>query len=170
MFLPHSSSPRAPARLLTLLPEVVADVAEQAFFAWAEPCGDVRFAELLVGSSTSPAWHARVGFCGVVTGALEVLLPDELARELGVALSGRSGGSGEDGLTDEELGDVAGELANMLCGALLTRAGRDQPFVLRPPQVARTTGVREGGRGPSDDLLFSVNDRPVVVRFKASEA
>ncbi len=160
MSLPHSSS--APARLLTLLPEVVADVAEQAFFAWAEPCEDGKFAELVVNQACQ--WvHARVGFSGVVSGTLEVLLPDELARELGVAMVG---GSAE----DVQLGDVAGELANMLCGALLTRADRNQPFELRPPHTGCVAGIRgEDGR-PDHDLLFSVNDRPVVVRLYAPEA
>ena len=162
MSLPHSSSAGAPARLLTLLPEVVADVAEQAFFAWADPCEDTKFAEL-AGNQACPWVHARVGFSGVVSGALEVLLPDDLARELGAAMVG---GPAEEVQSE----DVAGELANILCGALLTRADRNQPFELRPPHIARSAGVREEDRQRDHDLLFSVNDRPVLVRLHGSEA
>ena len=110
MSLPHSSSSPAPADLLTLLPEVVAEVAEHGFFAWAAPCEEQEFANLVATTDAkrpvSPgpaAWLcARVGFRGVVNGSLEVRLPVELARELGVSLTG---GSPSDGLTDQELGE-----------------------------------------------------------------
>ncbi|OFV92301.1 MAG: hypothetical protein A3G76_15435 [Acidobacteria bacterium RIFCSPLOWO2_12_FULL_65_11] len=145
----------------------MAEVAEHAFFAWAEPCEPRAFADLVAASDRSRAtpavWLcARVGFQGVVSGSLEVLLPVELARELGVALTG---GSASDGLTDQELHDVAGELANMLCGVLLTRVDRRQAFELRPPQVARVAGVREQAGRADQDQFFCLNDRPVAVRF-----
>ena len=174
MSSPHSSSQTAPPELLTLLPEVVAEVAEHAFFAWAAPCKEREFAELVAANDTTrsvyagPAtWlRARVGFRGVVSGSLEVRLPVELARELGVALTG---GSPADGLTDHELGDVAGELANMLCGVLLTRVDRHRAFELRPPQVARLADVREGASSSDQNHFFCLNDRPVAVGFGAWE-
>jgi CheY-specific phosphatase CheX len=159
--------------LLTLLPEVVAEVAEHAFFALAAPCEEREFANLVAASEASrsrpapAAWlRARVGFRGVVNGSLEVRLPVALARELGVALTG---GSPIDGLTDQELGDVAGELANMLCGVLLTRVDRRQAFELRPPQVARVADLRDGAASSEQDHFFCLNDRPVAVRFGAWE-
>ncbi|MGB7218348.1 MAG: chemotaxis protein CheX [Vicinamibacterales bacterium] len=173
MSSPHSSSHSAPAELLTLLPAVMAEVAEHAFFAWAAPCGERDFADLVAAKDPphavpagSAAWlRARVSFRGVVAGSLEIQLPVELARELGVALTG---GAATDGLTDQEMGDVAGELANMLCGVLLTRIDRRQAFELRPPQVARMAGVGDGD-GPDADQFFCVNDYPVAVRFGAWE-
>jgi hypothetical protein len=160
--------------LLVLLPEVVAEVAEHAFFAWAEPCEEREFARLVAASDASravpgapAAWlRARVGFRGIVKGSLEVWLPVALARELGLALTG---GSPDDGLTDHELGDVAGELANMLCGVLLTRVDRRQAFELRPPQVARVADVRDGASSSEPAHLFCVSDQPVAVRFGAWE-
>jgi hypothetical protein len=147
----------------------VAEVAEHAFFALAEPCECTRFAALVASADPSchggpaPPWlHARIGFHGVVTGSLEVLLPRELACDLVAALIGADG---TDSLTDEQLDDVAGELANMVCGALLTRTDRDQRFELHPPRLTRTPPV-EGIDGASDgDLYFCLNDRPVVIRF-----
>lgn len=173
MSSPHSSSHSAPAELLTLLPAVMAEVAEHAFFAWAAPCAERDFADLVAAKDPShavptgsAAWlRARVSFRGVVAGSLEIRLPIELARELGVALTG---GAATDGLTDQEMGDVAGELANMLCGVLLTRIDRRQAFELRPPQVARTASVGDGD-GVDADQLFCVNDHPVAVRFGAWE-
>ena len=169
MSSPHSSSQPAPAELLTLLPDVVAEVAEHAFFAMAAPCEEREFATLVAagdqartGPAGSGSWlHARVGFRGIVSGSLEVRLPVELARELGLALTG---GTAADGLTDQELGDVAGELANMLCGVLLTRVDRRQAFELRPPHVVRAAGARDSN-GAEADHLFCLNDRPVAVRF-----
>jgi hypothetical protein len=174
MSLPHSSSPPAPAELLTLLPQVVAEVAEHAFFALAAPCEEREFANLVAANEAArsalagpSAWlRASVGFRGVVNGSLEVRMPVALARELGVALTG---GSPVDGLTDHELGDVAGELANMLCGVLLTRVDRRQAFELRPPQVARVADVRDLAAHTEHDHFFNLNDRPVAVRFGAWE-
>lgn len=177
MSSPHSSSQAAPqaapAELLTLLPDVVAEVAEHAFFAWAAPCEVREFANLVAAAgpphalpaNSAPWLRARVGFRGVVSGSLEVQLPVELARELGVALTG---GTATDGLTDQELGDVAGELANMLCGVLLTRVDRRQAFELRPPQVARAANLRDKDGGDADHL-FCLNDHPMAVRFGAWE-
>ena len=182
-FLPHSfSRPSQESRglrdtegLLTLLPSVMADVADQAFFTWAEPCEDRRFAEFVTkddGALWQPAletsWlSARIGFRGAVAGSLEIRLPRELALDLGLAMLGAS----EDvTLTDEQLDDVTGELANMLCGALLTRAGREQQFDLRPPEIARVPALAEPDGRPGRDVFFCVNDRPMVVRFDVGDS
>src|SRR5258706_11962566 len=89
----HSSSLPAPAELLTLLPVVVAEVAEHAFFAMAEPCEERQFASLVAASEASrsrpaPAGLpcAGVGVRGAGKGLLEARLPGALARELGIAL------------------------------------------------------------------------------------
>src|SRR5258706_4739213 len=117
----HSSSLPAPAELLTLLPVVVAEVAEHAFFAMAEPCEERQFASLVAASEASrsrpaPAgWLcARVGFRGVVNGSPEVRLPVALARELGVALTR---GGPPPGPTAHGTGGLAWPIAHTLCGA-----------------------------------------------------
>ena len=150
-------------RLLTLLPSIVAEVAEQVYFADAEQGEAEQFAAELEARG---AWlHARVGFRGLVTGSLEILLPPDLVSELGIAALGGVSGA----LTDEQLNDVAGEMANMLCGALLTRANRDQRFELMPPQVVRVMDLPSGADTAVTELLFSVNDRPAIVRFRVWE-
>ena len=164
-----SSSPRTPAELLALLPEVGVEVAEQAFFAWAEPCDQPRFDELLAQRDhpleiVAPWWHVHVGFTGVLAGSLEVQMPRELARDLGLAMIG---GDPDHPLTDAELDDVAGEVANMLCGALLTRADRRLQFELQPPRVSHRPAAKQESSDPR--LLFCLNDRPVAVRFDAWE-
>ena len=167
--LPHSSNAASSGDWLAALPRVVTDVAEQAFFAWAVPCERERFAKLVAETSkASPeppdaAWlHAHVGFRGAVMGALEILMPDTLARDLGATVMGKAP---EDPMTDRELRDVAGELANMICGALLTRSNRNEPFELRPPLTERASAQPDEPGEPGLELFFCLNDRPVLVRF-----
>ena len=168
MSLPHSSSSTGSSDWLAVLPGVVTDVAEQAFFAMAEPCEPERFARLVAETSHAAQhlpddmWlHAHVSFRGAVVGALEVLMPDALARSLGATVMDKPFA---EPLTDRDLRDVAGELANMVCGALLTRSNRDQPFELRPPLTERAP-VKSDQTAPGLELFFCLNDLPVLVRF-----
>ncbi|MEQ1909917.1 MAG: chemotaxis protein CheX [Vicinamibacterales bacterium] len=168
MSLPRSSSP-ATAKLLTLLPAVVADVAEQAFFVWAEPCDGKAIAELIAASTvpgTDAGWlAAHIEFRGASAGTFALQLPMALARELG---AGMAGAPAAEALADEQLVDVAGELANMLCGALLTRVDRAQQFELLPPQITQTVGVSRDGGWVEGTQFFSVNDRPMAVRVASA--
>jgi CheY-specific phosphatase CheX len=152
-------------RLLALLPEIMAEVAEQVYFADAEPAAAGRFADEL---TTPAAWlHARVAFHGIVAGSIEILLPRDLVSEIGIAALG---GASDAPLTNQQMRDVAGEMANMVCGALLTRTNRDQQFDLLPPQVASVMNIHRGADETTSNLLFSMNDRPVVVRCRICRA
>jgi len=87
----------------------------------------------------------------VVNGSLEVRLPGQLAASLvsadrRVALRC---------LTDQELGDVAGELPTSCAGSCLTPASTaGRRLELRPPQVARVADVREGAGPRHKDISF----------------
>jgi len=165
------SSNDAEAACLALLPDVIVEVAEHAFFAWAEACDVTKFAEVTAAAqspdATEPWLHARVAFDGVVAGVLEVLLPRDLARDLGTALIGVDG---SDWFTDEQVEDVAGELANMVCGVLLTRTGRDRRFELRPPSLSRSPAAQAAATASDRDVLFIVNDQPIIVRMSVWDA
>ena len=170
MSWPLSSSLGTPDRLRAMLPEVVAAVSEEAFFGWADTCEGDELAELLstqAGTAPDSYWlHATVRFTGAVTGSLELLMPAELSRELGVAMLGWPAANV---LTDALLADMAGEVANMICGALLTRAYSGDGFELVPPLVARAAPMRPGDPRLGGSMVFRLNDRPAVIRFAAWE-
>jgi len=167
MSLPRSSNTPSPATLVALLPEVVSDVAEQMFFGWAEACDAAQSEALIRDSlaSAGPDWvHVEVAFRGAIDGVLHVALPCDLARDLGSAMLGMSDGAA---LSGALLDDAAGELANIICGAVLTRGEQTTQFELLPPLISRrdpsaaalTTGVS----------FFTINDRPMIVRFAGRE-
>lgn len=164
MSSPVSSSPTLDRdALLAALPEVVVSVAENGFFAWAEACSFDRFGEAAELPGVPETWlRARVGFRGSVDGLLEVLLPDRLSRALGGTMIGAVDASA---ITDDESVDVAGELTNVLCGALLTRASRDARFDLAPPHVERWLSPGSTAALRADDRCFTINGCPVAVRL-----
>jgi chemotaxis protein CheY-P-specific phosphatase CheC len=101
-----------------------------------------------------------VEFTGAIAGSLEVLLTADLADELGVVMMGETAGPD---LPDAQLKDVAGEMANILCGALLRRAGHE--FRLKPPE----TCVAAAPSSADGYMLFLVNDRPLLVRSSVQQ-
>lgn len=160
--LPPSSSTLTPEELRALLPSVVADITEQMFFGWAEACPASQLAQLVdqSGGNTAAPWlHAEVAFRGAFSGALRVTLPRELAQDLGAAMLGLTD---DTPLEPQLLDDLAGELANMICGAGLTRGDRAHCFELLPPVIRNDA---PGPSGAVDGLLFSVNERPLIVRL-----
>lgn len=166
MSLPRSSSTAITAALFDRLPEVVSTVSEQMFFGWAEPC-DAGFVDERVragATSASDTWlRVEVVFRGQLDGTLLVALPRELARDLGSAMLGAEAET----LTNELLDDVGGELANVICGALLTRDGSVHQYSLLPPLVSR--GLRAPGSAAAPSAYFSVNDHPMIVRLDVQE-
>jgi CheY-specific phosphatase CheX len=137
------------------------DVAEQSFCGFAERCTAAMFTELLdrTGEDDNVWLRATLGFVGRLEGALTVEMPTSLAGEL------LSSCLGVDASEDAGPGieDAAGEFANMVVGAWLTRAYPDEKFDLRPPRLERltATGRNRWAAEPAPTLFMSVNDRPV---------
>jgi len=141
----------------------VADVAERSFFAMVDPCDDDRFAEL---SEPHTEWLiATVRFEeGTCAGAVSCQLPSTLADRLFDAFSGRD--ADEPAPHPEEVRDLIGEFANMVCGAWLTRAANDRTFSLGKPIVG-TKPIVTGGSETRTGLMVVIDDLPcqVDVRF-----
>src|SRR5262249_53997162 len=130
------------------------EVCESSFFAYVEPCDRRRFAELAeecsraaralqdgdsrprVGTAQSEWLKASVGFAGPLNGAIEVIMPERLARWLVASISGEAV---ETELVEHEVFDGLGELANMICGAWLTNLFQRSTFELRQPNATRMT-------------------------------
>jgi hypothetical protein len=147
------------------LPSAVADVTEQTFFACADRCDRRRLDELLGSDGTladAAAWiRAEVSFRGTVNGALRIVMPRVLARELGAAMIGHAD---VNAMTDALVQDTAGELANIVCGAVLSQSERHHIVELLPPVISQPAQM-VGTENYSDDVLFDVNEKPLIVQL-----
>jgi len=91
-----------------------------------------------------------------------------LADRLFDAFSGRD--AEEPPPHPEEVRDLVGEFANMVCGAWLTRAANDRTFNLGKPSVG-TKPVSSGGAETRTGLMVAIDDLPcqIDVRFYATQ-
>jgi chemotaxis phosphatase CheX-like protein len=180
----YSKSPvQTSAEAADALRHALVRVCEESFFAYVEPCEPARFAELVgqinpdTGSS-SPGWlNASVAFVGSFSGAIEILVPERLARWLVASIIGTS----QDAelrhlvalqqmmLSEHQIFDGIGEFANMICGAWLTDLNGCEAFELRPPAVTRMApdwnpvpGSQASG---GNAYQLCVNDLPIVARL-----
>jgi hypothetical protein len=174
------SSPRlpaqAPADASAALRDALSEVCEQSFFAFVEACPPERFAELVeqispartAGRSKPSEWlKASVAFTGPFGGAIEVMLPERLARSLVASLLGEPADAV---MPEHRVFDGIGEFANMVCGTWLTGMS-ERAFALRPPAVTRMapdwTPLSESVRADERGHRLCVNDVPVRVRLRA---
>ena len=102
---------------------------------------------------------ASVLFEAALSGAVLVVVPETLARELFQASLGVERGVLA---MDARLFDLVGELTNMMCGAWLARTVH-QHYDLRPPEVSRLQ--REQVTPEADCLLVTINKQPCLVRL-----
>lgn len=103
--------------------QVTQEVLETMFFAEAEPVACDHEGDCVA---------ARVRFTGNPNGELTVMLSRTLA------LSASAGFLAEDNdeVTDEELHQVACELANIICGAILSRLHPNSRVSLSTPELS----------------------------------
>jgi len=156
-------SPRSPQRpeALAALGAAAVRVAEESFFAFAEPCDLARVAGLLRARPGAEPWLlAAVAFTGPFEGVVRVALPRALAGELGGAFCGVR----PETLDDAQITDFAGELANMVCGLWLTQTHRTERFALAAPIV--TPADDEAASAAAADpaaLGVVLNEMPVLL-------
>jgi|SRR4051812_22181894 CheY-specific phosphatase CheX len=153
MSLPKLSDPDTASAMF----EAVRSVAEQSFFAVAEPGDERSFA---AQAAAVPSWLvATVRFeQGTLQGSVACTMPTTLARGLFDAFAGRDPSEPEPGL--ELVHDLVGEFSNMVCGAWLTRVASSRTFTLHHPSVESVNTPRHDG-GPR--LLAVIDDTPVAV-------
>jgi len=140
----------------------LADVAERSFFAMAEPCERGAFDELAAAVSQ---WHVSiVSFRGELSGTMSCAIPAALGTQFYDAFTGRA--DDEPAPTASLMADLIGELANMVCGAWLTRVAQAQPFVLGQPKVV---DMPEGWRpwtassAHEFEVAASIDGQPVII-------
>ena len=80
-----------------------------------------------------PVIGAQVSFHGNPSGCLAIQLSSAAARTIA---SNFLGADDEQDLTEEQIGEVACELANMICGAVLSQIESDSTFEIRHPELS----------------------------------
>ncbi|HEX3875748.1 MAG TPA: chemotaxis protein CheX [Bryobacteraceae bacterium] len=100
----------------------------------------------------------RVDFTGAPSGWLTLRAGLESIRTLAADFLGED----ESSLGDPEAVEVFAELANIICGAVLTRAGSDRIFRLSSPQVVNSEGDSQA------DAAYAValTTGPLAVRLQ----
>jgi hypothetical protein len=132
-------------------------VAEQSFFAVAEPRDDHSFDAL---AEHVPRWLvATIRFEeGSLVGSMTCTLPETLAETLFDAFTGRD--PEEPAPAIDQIHDLAGEFSNMVCGAWLTHVASRQTFTLGHPAVESVRTTRSAGELR---LLVAIDDLPLAV-------
>jgi CheY-specific phosphatase CheX len=154
--LPKLTDPDAASAMF----DAVRTVAEQSFFAVAEPADDRSFG---VAASQVPRWLvATVGFeQGPLAGSVSCTLPEKLANGLFDAFTGRD--PGEPAPTASLVHDLVGEFSNMVCGAWLTRVESGRTFTLSHPSVEPALTPATAG---DLRLVAAIDDLPVAVDLR----
>ena len=169
----HKSPVQVPADANALLRQALSEVCEQSFFSYVDACSPERFSELVgevpPGARTTPSeWlKASVAFSGPFGGAIEVILPERLARSLVAALLGEPPDAP---MPEHRIFDGLGEFTNMVCGVWLTGFSDRHAFTLRAPAVTRMapgwTPLAESAGADDRGHRLCINDAPVRVRLR----
>jgi CheY-specific phosphatase CheX len=122
----------------TALSSAVEEVLETMFFASVVDSAEGA-APREAGVGT-PDITAAIKFEGNPSGRFRVSVPTKLARVLGASFLGRE----EEEVTDSQAGEVVSELANMICGSVLSRLEREAIFQIGHPELSPP----ESGAGP----------------------
>jgi hypothetical protein len=141
----------------------IADVAERSFFAMVDPCDAGRFAALAAEQAEWLAATVRFDEASCA-GAVTVRLPLSLAERLFDAFSGRD--ASEPAPPADDVRDLVGEFANMVCGSWLTHAANHRTFALSKPVVAVRTGD-EAAREAQVGVLVAIDDVPCSVDMRS---
>ncbi len=105
---------------------MVPDVLETMFFSTAAETPEA-------GEGPVEGIHAQVRFRGCPSGVFQLDTDADAIRELAAGFLGVSSYT----VREDETEQVACELANMLCGSVLSQAESDTGFELGPPTTGR---------------------------------
>jgi CheY-specific phosphatase CheX len=140
----------------------VTGVAENSLFAFVDASDQATFeaATIAPGADGGNDWlSAGIDFKGPIAGRFELTLSEALARHLCASFAGAETA---DEIGESDLLDFTGELANMMCGAWLTRAARHDAFSLMPPQVMRgRPGLATAGSESPERFYLSIDDAAI---------
>jgi len=132
------------------------EVLETMFFA--SIIGDAE-----AGTEQSGDWiSARVGFRGNPHGAFGVSVTAAAARTMTAGFLGLE----DEELVPAQVGEVVCELANMICGSVLSRAPSETCFHLAHPHLVAREDAEHGRGGPGYQIArrcFDLGDGSINV-------
>lgn len=124
--------------LRVALSEAVAEALEKMFFV-------PEVGELDPDAPAGAAMTVQVAFRGDPPGRMTLELTDSSARTIAADFLGED----EADLADDRVQEVVCELANMICGAVLSRLDSSEDFHLGTPQVLSSEATGACSRGVS---------------------
>jgi CheY-specific phosphatase CheX len=142
----------------TFVPAVEA-VLETMFFS--APLG---LAESDLSCLSCSKLEARVAFSGKVSGILDVRVSAASARSLAASFLGED----EESLPDAEIAQVVCELANMLCGWMVSKPESEGSFDLDAPEMVAGDSERPLGI-PILQQSFALESGTLTVSLYTSE-
>jgi CheY-specific phosphatase CheX len=105
----------------------------------------------------TPAMSSRLTFRGDPSGVFEIGITEGAARSLAANFLGEE----EQELSETRAGDVVCELANMLCGSVLSRIGENFTFELSHPEI-----VGSELETPDTSLCFELPEGHLAVAIR----
>lgn len=123
----------------------------EILFSAAQQTLETMFFASIMGDRETPpeepAVGVRVSFHGSPSGALGLSLTSGAAR----AMAGNFlGAEDEEALSEAQIGEVLRELANMICGAVLSQIESGSTFDIHPPEP-----LTEGTQAPAGAVVRS---------------
>jgi CheY-specific phosphatase CheX len=98
----------------------------------------------VMGASEVPlsgeGWAAGLEFKGELSGTFTLRMSMEAARLLAANFFGEE----ESDMTETAIGDMVGEMANMICGSVLSRMETESHFKLSHPLVEVSSDLMQG--------------------------
>ena len=148
----------AVSELDQMLADSAAAVLENMFFT--TPTGDADPAE----NPQGPWMSARLSFHGNPSGRFGIRTPLETGRKIAASFLGVE----EDTVTESQAGEVICELANMLCGSVLSRLEEGIRFELSHPELDSDEAACP--EGPTASRLVGLEEGPLALWLELEQA
>ena len=147
--------------LSALIEESVTTVLETMFFA--DPLGPAEPG----AEEGAPVLAARLWFHGSPSGNLAVCISQASARLLAAGFLGED----EESLTEAQTGQIVCELANMLCGSVVSRLESEKSFDLTSPELVPFASIFDSGPpGPACLRSFELENGILTVGLRLNRA
>ena len=142
-----------PSELALLLEARCAEVLESMYFA----------SVFETTPSLEPPAPEALSFSLSFAGDLHGFFGLSLSRETAGTLASGFLGEDEDQLTPESIADVVGELANIICGAVLSRIPSGEVFSLSHPEPVNLFGAAQTHTDQLHTLTLQTDMGPIAV-------
>jgi len=161
------TEPRSCQALRQALRQSLDEVLDKMFFVC--PLGEAEPAP----EDGAPAIVARLAFEGEPSGSLTLRLTEQAAHSIAADFLGED----EESLTGQRTGEVVCEMANMICGSVLSRVESLTAFRLAEPRIltiGEGAGEHQGGVALAVDLpngrltLLMNTERPECLEIAES--